>query len=64
MDTLRDSSGFVFQDDARKAHFPYDADPSSFRALRMVRDTGSGSIFYCDDNSLPDRSYGGIKEWL
>lgn len=27
-------------------------------------DTGSGSIFYCDGNSLPDRSYGGIKEWL
>ena len=26
---VMDSSGFVLQDDARKAHFPYDADPSS-----------------------------------
>ena len=24
----------------------------------------SGSIFYCDGNSLPDRSYGGIEEWI
>ena len=35
-----------------------------FELVRMVRDKSSGSIFYCDGNPLPDRSYGGIEEWL
>lgn len=51
-----------FKKTGGKRLFKDGTDPSPFRALWMVRDTSSSSIFYRDGNSLPDRSYGGIEE--